>query len=142
LKGWPFGIPSIQGVTFQLLRATGKQTLSNVINDTGWAFGQYDQPNGFGMFWDPDQYEVITSTMSLSRDPVFQGTDQFLDFTDDPLKISYEILKIGDIFTYTWEQQNIRNDLFLVIRNTRKTNLTTNDDVKDWLVSCRIWFST
>lgn len=137
LKGWPFGIPSIQGCSFFLIRATGDQTLSDVINN-GWGFGGGDNANGYGMFWDPTKFEVLTTTMSLSRDPVFQGVDQILDFSEEPLKLQYRARR--DV-SPPWVFEQTVNDVFLVIRNTRKTNEGAPDNIVNWIVSCRIWFS-
>lgn len=142
IKGWPFGIPSIQGCTFHLIRSRGDDTLNDVINLPGWGFGQGNNENGFGMFFDPTRYDVLTTTMSLSRDPVFQGIDQYLDFSEDPLKITYRLRRnVAGGFTEPWVFGSESNDCFLVIRNTRKTNIGAPDAIVNWLVSCRIWFT-
>lgn len=140
VKGWPFGIPSIQGTTFHIIRSRGDDTLNDVINLPGWGFGQGNNENGFGMFFDPTRYDVLTTTMSLSRDPVFQGVDQYLDFSEDPLKMTYR-LRRNVAGPDPWVFGSEFNDCFVVIRNTRKTNVGAPDDIVNWLLSCRIWFT-
>lgn len=137
VRGWPFGLPSIQGCIMSIVKDKENTEVENnrIFTDNTWTLGVGDNDNGNGCFFDPSQYEVISDVMALSREPVFQGVDQIITFKT-PHKVTYQTERffsgIGGV-----EEFITAGQLYFVIRNCRPD---VANSVINHTTSIRIWY--